>query len=245
MDERLMVAMRVARQHHLSYWDAALQEHKRHPTFRMHGWPYTLEYGFTCQCSGEEREWRVKIQALKEMLPEARESVIRMYRHHSTKGAKAERRQRAKAETRAKALLHRFLTREQRLELRKTRGFTMRGKDGRAYYVTLGSASNIYVEHEGVKYRLCVVPKDWSLPTYDVLLAQKIMLETEPEAFLRLAKAARVEPVTTKAHIYETYESAAFLLGETVEVRKPLEVIAIPNEVLENPREWVETRCRD
>lgn len=240
LDERLLIAMKVARKHHLSIWDAAFQEHRHHPTFHMHGWPYTLEYGFTCACSGVEREWRIKIAALKTMLPEARESVIRMYRHHQMRGQRVRRRALAKAEDRARALLHRYLTKEQRLELRKTRGFTMRGKDGRTYHVTLGSSTNIFVEHEGAKYALCVIPKE-ALPTHDVVLAQKVMLETDPEAFLRLARVRN-----TKTQEY--FESGGFLCGDPLPAKEkvqPLHVLELADEVLEDPREWVETRCRD
>lgn len=249
-DERILVALKVARHHHLSIWDAALREHKGHPTFRMHGHAYTLEYGFTCECSGTEREWRVTITSLKEMLPAARETVIRLFKHHALGHTRKARRERARAELRAKALLHRFLTREQRLEFRKTRGFTMKGKDGREYLVTHGSSTNVILEHEGEKYALCVIPeKDWGqIPVSDVLLAQKIMLETDPEAFIRLARVVKLKPVEggVRPQITESYESGVFLLGKAPKkVVKPIELLDIPEQVLENPREWVETRCRD
>lgn len=237
-DDRLLVALRVARHHRLDYWNARLEEHKQHVTFRCETWPYTREYGFTCACSGVEQEWRIDIGCLKELLPAAKESLMRLYRHGRLIGSKLRTREWRRAENKAKALLHRYLTKEQRLELRKTKAFTAKAKDGKSYYITLGSSTNVFIEHEGTKYALCVIPKTW-LPTYDTLLAQKIMLETDPEAFLRLA-------VVTNMVTKERYKSGAFLLGEPKPqptVLRP--IVTLTPEQIENPREWVETRCRD
>ncbi len=203
----------------------------------MHGWPHTLEYGFTCECSGVEQEFRIKIHALKEALPAARDSIIRLYRHSMGLNRSRDRKAWNKADARARALLHRYLTKEQRLEVRKTKGFMMRDKNGRSYHVTLGSATNIFVEHEGKTYALCVIPKE-HLPTHDVVLAQKIMLETDPDAFLRLARVRCKETG-------QYFESGGFLIGDPVKKLKEFQVLDLPEEVLENPREWVEARCRD
>lgn len=242
LDERLLVAMRVARQHHLTIWDNALREHKSHPTFKMQGYPHTLEYAFTCECEGVEREWRIRVHALKEMLPEARDAVMRLYKHSSKAGQKALRRMWAKADRRARALLYRYLSREQRMEVRRTRALTLKDKNGRVYDIRLdGHQHSIETEHEGQRYSLCVIPKtEHGLPTHDVVLAWKIMLDTDPETFLRLA---RVRCKETGEYI----ESGGFLIGDKRQTAKVREwqPIDLPEEVLENPREWVETRCRD
>lgn len=237
LDERINIALKVARQHHLSIWDTAFQEHRRHPTFRMAGYPHTLEYSFLCSCSGVEQEWRINIATLKSMLPEARDVVQRLFRHHSKTGQKKLKRQLRKAEVRARSLLHQHLTREQRLELRKTKGFTIQGKDGRLYH--LAAAQNITLEHEGMKYSLCVHPKD-VLPTSDVLLAQKIMLEADPETLIHIAN---IRNLTTG----ESIESGSFVLGEELKVKswRRTELLDFTEEQLEDPREWIETRCRD
>lgn len=238
LEDRLLIALRVARHHRLDYWNNRLEEHRHHPTFRVHTWPFTREYGFSCSCSGTEQEWRIDIGCLKEMIPGARESLMRLYRHHLSAGSKLQRREQRLAEVKAKALLHRYLTKEQRLELRKTNAFTAKAKDGKNYLITRVLDPNVFIEHEGTKYALCVIPKEW-LPTYDTLLAQKIMLETDPEAFLRLA-------VVTNTKTKEHYKSGAFLLGEVEpKPHKLLPLVELTHEQIENPREWVETRCRD
>jgi hypothetical protein len=240
LDEKLLEAMKIPRKIRLSVWDAALQEHKTHATFRVQTWAYTLEYGFTCACSGTEHEWRIFIGDLKAQLPAARESCMRLFRHHAKAGNKLQRREQAKATMRAKALLHRYLTKEQRIELRNTKAFTMRGKDGRRYHITTGSCTNVFIEHEGQRFSLCVIPKDW-LPTYDTMLAQKVMLETDPEAFLRLA---RVKNVKTQ----EYFESGGFLCGDVPlplmvrSIREPLSLVELTNEQVMNPQEWVAAR---
>ena len=240
IEDKLLEAMKIPRRFRLTVWDQALQEHKRHASFRVQSWAYTLEYGFTCECSGVEQEWRIFIGDLKLQLPAALESLQRLYRHHGRVGQKLVRRARLKAEQRAKALLHRYLTREQRQELRATKAFTMKGGDGRTYHVTTGSCANVFTEHEGQRYRLCVVPKEW-LPTLDTMLAQKVMLETDPEAFLRLAKVTNM--VTD-----DYYESGGFLCGDEPKItrrgtlRERMPLVELTQEQIQNPREWVEAR---
>ena len=114
LDERLTEAMVWPRRIRMSVWAQHLGEHKRHPTFRVQQWPYTREYGFTCECSGTEQEWRINIGTMREMLPEARVALQRLFRHHTQIGNKQAKRARFKADKKARALLHRFLTPEQR-----------------------------------------------------------------------------------------------------------------------------------
>ena len=237
LDERVYIALRVARQHHLSIWYDTYQEHCHHTSFTMRGYPHTLEYSFLCSCLGTEQEWRLGISTLKSMVPEARKRIQGAYKHHTKSGTKKLRLQQTRAEGRARALLHQHLTRAQRLELRKTKGFVVLGKDGRTYHLTTKHTLNVTVEHEGQAYGLCVVPDSY-LPMSDILLAQKIMLETKPEVFLRLAQ---VRNLTTG----ECYESGRFLLGEKQKVRKKVVILDFTEEQLESPREWIETLCRD
>lgn len=241
-DATVLEALRIPRINRLTYWNARLEEHKGHGSFRVHSFPHSLEYGFTCNCTGTEQEFRIDIGSLKSMVPAARDAVLRLWRHHGRAGMKGQRRSYAKSQTKARALLHRYLTKEQRTTLRKLREFTMTGKDGRTYVVTEGSGMNVFLEHKGVKYRLCVVPKT-NLPTFDVWLAQKVMLETDPEAFIRLARVVNTET-------REVFESGGFILGdepqrvlpriETVEIIGPRHTLT--EEQIANPREWVEAR---
>lgn len=93
-----------------------------------------------------------------------------------------------RASLKARALLHYHLTKEQRKELRGTKAFTLAGADGKTYRITEGTTSNVYLLEEGQPVmRFCVVAKETALPMYDLLLAQKLMLESDPEQFWKIA----------------------------------------------------------
>lgn len=63
----------------------------------------------------------------------------------------------------------------------------MQGASGRRYRITYGTVANIIVEAEraGEDQRLCAAPEHLSAPA--VMLAQKLMLESREEEFLRVA----------------------------------------------------------
>ena len=235
IEERVYEALKIPRKLRLTVWDAALQEHKKHTGFKVQMHPHTLEYGFTCPCSGTEEEHRIDISCLKSMVPDALHSLQRFYQHHGRVGHKAIKRAWAKADMKAKALLHRYLTREQRFELRATGAFTVQGKDGRSYQVSRDKG--IQVEHLGVTYSLCVHPKE-TLPSFDALLVLKVSLETDPETLLRTANAS--DPVALKS-----VGRAGFIADGVAPppfVEKHVEMVELTDEQIENPREWVETR---
>jgi len=237
MEASVHEALKYPQRIRLTAWDGALQAHRKHDSFRVQTYPYSLEYGFTCQCSGVEEEHRIWIGELKQMVPAAMASVKRIFGFGPKAGDRLRKQLHTRAYSRARALLHRHLTREQRIELRGTRGFHMKDRDGRTYHLTEGSCTNVYIEHEGTEYSLCVVPKEYGLPIPDIMLAQKIMLETDPEAFLRLA---HVRNLATD----EVYETGGFFLEE--EPRPVLKLarvlVGLTPEQVENPREWVEGR---
>lgn len=102
----------------------------------------------------------------------------------------AVRRKRFSVEQRAKALLFRYLTREQKWELRAHRRITVWGQDGREYRIYAWQGMNVKLVENGEETTsLCVVPKPevTTLPVLDLILAQKIMLETEVGHFLETA----------------------------------------------------------
>lgn len=91
---------------------------------------------------------------------------------------------------------------------------------------------------------LCVVPqyKVTTLPMYDLMLAQKILIESQTESFLR---TARVRDLRTG----KSYDTGAHLLGaeptpQNQDGFEPyrlddFELLDIPDQVLDNPAEWV------
>jgi len=167
-----------------------------------------------------------------------------MREHTLGYGRKAKKREQTKADRRAKALLYRFLSREQKWELRSQKSFTVSGGDNRVYRVTWGSCNNVKLLENGKpRYSLCLVSANGYLPIADLLLAQKVLLEMDPDRFLRTAQVYDLE---TKAII----PNGAFL-AEGKDPPVPNEVIdevqelpVIPNEVLDDPRQWLEERLR-
>lgn len=99
------------------------------------------------------------------------------------------------AAQRATALLVRCLDDAQRAEFQRTRGFTLTAPSGRRYRITFGATANIdMVSNSGeILCRLCARPLEVPVPA--VMLAQKLMLETQEAEFLRVA--ARHEVLST------------------------------------------------
>lgn len=105
----------------------------------------------------------------------------------------------ADPETKARDLLREFLTPEQRLDYLATRSFRVRGSDGRAYVVNDGNAGRKVEELDAagkIRERWCLVGDEkvdrtrksrdtW--PVGDVLLTQKLLLESDAKEFRRLA----------------------------------------------------------
>ena len=222
----------------MSYWASQVQEHKRHPTFRTHTWAHTREYGFTCACSGEEQEWRLNVIDLKSMVPAALASVRRLFGFGPKPGDRARKKARELAEVKAKALFFRYLSSEQKWELKATKAITVHGADGRVYLVTEGTCNNVFVTIDGVRYSCCVIPKNDSIPVYDLMLAQKVMLENDPESFLRTA-------IVMNQETRKTFESGGFLVEGGPEPSKlRTTVLTIQDEDLDQPLAWTEEQTR-
>jgi erythromycin esterase-like protein len=85
-------------------------------------------------------------------------------------------------------LLEQCLSPAQRAEFARSSTFRVRGQSGQQYRITYGTTSNVEVlEPAGtVSRRLCALPAG-NLPIPAVMLAQKLMLETQEAEFLRIA----------------------------------------------------------
>jgi hypothetical protein len=242
LDDKLTAAIRVAKHHHLSYFAHALKKHRRHESFQMRDWVHTRELGFACECSGVVQEWRINIMTVKEMIPEAREAFMRFRSHMKRRGDKARKRSMSQADRKARALLHRFLTREQRQTMRGCESFTMTDKDGRTYEV---SKSGTQMLVDGVpRYNLCVVSRDVLLPTYDLMLAHKVFLECDPRTFLRMAHVRDFE--TDRNFVSGDFLADGAKPPPVNEVCEDVpDLLSLPNEVLDDPRPWMEEQLRD
>jgi hypothetical protein len=91
------------------------------------------------------------------------------------------------ADRRSKALLHQLLTREQRWSLRGRGSFLVTAQDGRTYEVTKAHGVRLIVDgRPHTSY--CIHPAG-DLPVYDVMVAQKLLLEADVGHFLAVANA--------------------------------------------------------
>lgn len=92
------------------------------------------------------------------------------------------------ANGRARRLLGEFLTPAQHEELVTRSHIHVKGQDGKTYRICAATHQNVFeVEGDRPVTQFCVVPRDPSLPLYDIMLAQKLMLETNIEGFMALA----------------------------------------------------------
>jgi hypothetical protein len=99
-----------------------------------------------------------------------------------------------KARKRAKKLLHSHLDPEQRRELKRKGHFHVYGSKGNLYRIAARYPYNVRLAGEAKRSRMffCLEPDDPEIPLEDVLLAQKLMLESDEGEFLRLANMAYI-----------------------------------------------------
>lgn len=98
-----------------------------------------------------------------------------------------EQRLRDEAHARAEKLLLELLTPQQKVELQRRNYFHVRVGATR-YRITRGVAGNVLeVDNRSrIRFRFCAHPNE-NVPVPDVMLAQKLLIETEPERFFSLA----------------------------------------------------------
>lgn len=110
-------------------------------------------------------------------------------------------RKRKEAEARADKLLIENLTLQQRLDFEKTKSFMVKATSGKRYRIRCGRMGNVdMINAKGfIEHRLCAHP-GVDVPNGDTMLAQKLMLEVDERAFLRIANR---HAVTNTAQIAE------------------------------------------
>jgi hypothetical protein len=119
----------------------------------------------------------------------ARETRENAYRAEQAEREKKRQAEQAEADHKAKRLLVECLSPEQRDTLEKHNYFDVKLPSGATYRIHKGWSHNVKrVKPDGTVDRgtFCAHPADM-VPHYDNMLAQKFMLETDEQAFLRVA----------------------------------------------------------
>jgi len=177
------------------------------------------------------------------MLPESRDAYTHLYDRNLAAERRVNERKRRYANRKAKALLHRHLTKEQRWELRATKSIMVTGQDGRDYLITEGTCNNVFLMKDGEKrFRLCAVANlggNQALPVHDLMLAQKLTIESNIRRYLSMANAMNVKT----GHAFP-----GRLLLEDIwpdEIHRNMKVEnsdirdRVPDDVLDEPEEWL------
>lgn len=146
----------------------------------------------TVATTGAWIQWNgTPVGTLKPLTPEeqaAADDRTRVIRAEWEQRQSRERADRDEAVKRAETLLHTNLTRHQRRMLRTRNRFYVRSQHGRRYEIERGHHANVYeVDRRGQRVsRLCVYPTG-GVPEGDCMLAQKLHLQANEEAFRRTA----------------------------------------------------------
>ncbi len=86
----------------------------------------------------------------------------------------------------AEALLREHLDPEQQDQLNRNNQFRLIARSGRCYEISRGHAGNIFAFGGAQTMKYCIHTRE-SMPDADHMLAQKLLLESNEEEFLRLA----------------------------------------------------------
>ncbi len=94
---------------------------------------------------------------------------------------------------RAREILLEFLDPEQRAEFEAEKRFRVQGQDGHAYLIEYKAAHNVFrLEGETKVVEYCLVASGY-VPIPDLMLTQKILLESDPAPFFAKANVWRIE----------------------------------------------------
>jgi hypothetical protein len=127
--------------------------------------------------------------AQRQMTPEELAAQQELF----AKQEKERREKAAIAQQKALALLVSILTAEQLASWEKDKSIPVDAVSGKRYIIKPGRSGNVVSIKDGKPIeRYCIHPNDYEMPDEDVMLAQKLLLETDEEAFLRIANMTRL-----------------------------------------------------
>lgn len=170
-------------------------------TYNTGAWQHWNEIGTTSSAATMYLPQARAVDPYANETPEEREARLERWRIEQEKSVRRQRRlhKRQKiAALRARRLLEAALTDEQSEEYERTKAFTMKVRDPRdrtfrTFRVNHGIAGNVTeIDEHGRRMRkFCIHPRgSLGVPTEDVMLAQKLMLETDLESFERIANVS-------------------------------------------------------
>lgn len=157
--------------------------HRDHPGLLRDDDPFNRLMGLNCNCVQPPFQIRLSITQVALAGRAVRELIGRVsFGGRGWTRSKKERQSAARAEKRARCLLHQFLTREQRWSLRADGSFTVQAQDGNTYRVRYGKTVQL-IENGQPVMGYCIHPRE-PIPELDVMLIQKLLLETNLQYFL-------------------------------------------------------------
>lgn len=210
-DQPILEGVRCSPRMNENTWTRALSEHADHLEFQLENWPFERCLGFSCACRGEEEEevWSIPLTELKRFHKDVRSFYEAVRARQNAGGNLLGERRRTReiltnqAENRAIELLMRHLTTEQRHEFEARNCFHVKTED-KVYRIENGSHLNVVlVDDIGDSVKYCIVFKrhlhpHGRIPNGDLMLAQKLMLESNPNEFFRLARGLNLRKSNTE-----------------------------------------------
>jgi hypothetical protein len=132
------------------------------------------------------------VRPARPVVPVMSDAEIRKAALAAQRLLKRQAREREVATAKARRLLLANLTPEQRDEFERLERFHVIAADGRTYRVNRGWSGNLQlIQDEFITEQLCVHP-NVATPIEDSMLAQKLMLETDPAQLRRIANITRL-----------------------------------------------------
>lgn len=94
-----------------------------------------------------------------------------------------------RSKKRSKKLLLRHLDPRQRIQLRRKGHFDVQGSRGNIYRISKSFPFNVRLAGDAGRSRVffCMEAEDWSVPKWDVMLGQKLLIESDEGEFLKIA----------------------------------------------------------
>ena len=193
-------------------WWAYYKRHVSHPGFHLDSNIIHLRFRMQCDDCEETPETDLTLTDVKHLSAEERTKVTRIFQHQQSKGRKACKQRERRSSLRARALLCKYLTREQRQQLKGTNAFLVKGQDGNTYEIRYGGHGGVYrlsPDNGKPDFSFCIVTHN--VPIYDQMLVQKLLLEKDIYTFMTTAHVTNVVN-----HTY--YPNGLFLVDPTIDV---------------------------